>query len=203
MGVMTKSMLWTSVFLLGSAVAIAGCGGDDDDSGDAGGVGTGGIGAGTGGVGTGTGGTTGTGGMTGGTGGMTSTSMPVPCGANMCSAPSLGGGIPGLMLAQPCCVDQTAGTCGTMSGGTCMPPPTPDPDCPMVTVFTSTMPACCAANNLCGVDASMLGMGCIDFDMVRNGPGGMLITPPPATTCDGVPVGDEDGGAPTDNDAGQ
>jgi hypothetical protein len=203
MGVMTKSMLWTSVFLLGSAVAIAGCGGDDDDSGDAGGVGTGGIGAGTGGVGTGTGGTTGTGGMTGGTGGMSSV-MSVACGANTCMGAGGGMTIPGIMLAAPCCVDMTAGTCGTMQAGVCTPPPAADPDCPTVSVIGMTMASCCAAGNLCGIDASMLGMGCVDFDMVRASPFGAILMPPPATTCDGMPVaGEDDGGAPSGNDGGQ
>jgi hypothetical protein len=196
MSVMTKSMLWTSVFLLGSAVAIAGCGGDDDDSGDAGPVGTGGVGAGTGGVGTGTGGTTGTGGVGTGTGGTTSTGS-IMCGTATCMAPGFGG----MTFGTPCCVDATAGTCGVQAmDGTCPPPPVSDPRCPGATLGPITVASCCTADNQCGFDASMLMMGCIDLASVASSQLGAILMPPAPRSCDGT---GDDGGAPTDNDAGQ
>lgn len=195
MGVMTKSMLWTSVFLLGSAMVIASCGGGDDDSQpDAGG--TGGIGVGTGGVGTGTGGTTGTGGMTGGTGGSTSTGT-VMCGTATCMPLAFGG----MTLAQACCADATAGTCGTlgMDGTTCTPPAMSDPRCPGAMLGPITVASCCTASNQCGYDASMLGMGCLDLAAVKASQLGAVLNPPAPRTCDGS---GDDGGAPTGNDGG-
>jgi len=194
---MNKRMWWTWVVLV--SVTLAGCSSDDsgDDDAPAGGVGgsaggTAGVGGSTGGA----GGMSGAGG-TGGAGG-TMAAMPVPCGTATCQP--VGGGImfPGLPLPRACCADEAMGTCGTMpaSGGTCMPPLQADPRCPVV---MSSLPvpliSCCTADNMCGLDGSALGMGCVDFGTVAGGPLGMILMVPAPVTCDGMPVGgDEDAG---------
>lgn len=87
------------------------------------------------------------------------------------------------------------GTCGTMSGTTCAPPPMPDPRCPMVSVLGMSMASCCAPNGMCGLDASLLGMGCVDYATASASTGGLIMTPPPVA-CDEAGDGGtaEDGG---------
>lgn len=126
---------------------------------------------------------------------------PVECGSAMCSAPMLPGGmgIPGgIALSMPCCADEAKGTCGSMSGTTCMPPPAPAPNCPAPPSFGGfTLTACCVeATQICGIDASMAGMGCVDLGGLGGaipglGGGGMT-----QTKCDGTPVAPPVAGAP-------
>jgi hypothetical protein len=51
---------------------------------------------------------------------------------------------------------------------------------------------------MCGLDASMLGRGCVDFDTVRMGMFGMILPVPMASVCDPSLVmdagADDDGG---------
>jgi hypothetical protein len=193
---MNKRMWWTWVVLV--SVALAACSSDDSGDDDAPAAGVGGSAgvAAVGGSTAGAGGSSGAGG-TGGAGG-TMAAMPIPCGTATCQP--VGGGfmLPGLPLPRACCADEAMGTCGTMpaSGGTCMPPLPADPRCPMA---TSSLPipliSCCTATNMCGLDGSALGMGCVDFATVAGGPLGMLLMIPAPVTCDGMPVGgDEDAG---------
>ena len=188
---MNKRLWWCSVVLIVASVALAACGGDDGGNEPTAGTGAvAGTGAGVGGA-SGASGTSGASGM-GGAGGTTA--QPVPCGTTTCQP--LGGGLAGMLpgglgaaIPPPCCADEAMGICGTMSGGTCMPPPMPDARCPSRMFFGMMIASCCTAGNICGVNASQLGLGCID-------PG--MFTGMPGMSCDGTTpdagTDDEDGG---------
>jgi len=181
-----------------SAIAV-GCG-DDDDSGntsDAGDSGSAGEDAGNDGGG---GGAPGTGGRTGGTGGMTMTAMPVKCGTSMCQSPG-GGLIPPGFLAAACCADEAKNQCGSMMGGMCKPPPPVDTSCPSIMIpVVGSVGSCCAGNGMCGLDGSLLSMGCVDYEMVKSALGvlGGVITLPEAQKCGDM---DQDAAAMGDLDA--
>jgi hypothetical protein len=168
-----------------SAIAV-GCGDDDDsgntsDAGDGGPVADAGNDAG--------GSKPGTGGMSGGTGGTTMTATGVKCGSTTCMPPGAGlipGGIPGGLGGMACCVDDANGTCGTMMGSMCVPPPPVDPSCPTINFpILGAMGSCCADNGMCGADGSPLGMGCVDYEMVTKALGvlGGLLTLPDPQKC--------------------
>lgn len=189
---MNKRLWWTWVVLV--SVTLAACSSEDngDDDTPIAGVGGGGgasgstAGAGAGGASGGAGGASG--------GGGTAAPMPITCGTTTCPDP-LGGMMLPIPLPRPCCADEAMGTCGTMpaAGGACMPPIPADPRCPTVS-GPIPVTSCCTADNLCGLDGSMLGMGCVDFATVAAGfLGGILMVPAPVT-CDGMPIGDADGG---------
>ncbi|MFI5307530.1 MAG: hypothetical protein ACHQ53_09270 [Polyangiales bacterium] len=142
---------------------------------------------------------------------MTMTAMPVPCGSNTCQPPaSLGdfaGGLGGMAAgglgglgggggAMACCVDQSTGQCGMSMGGTCNPPPTPDPRCPSLNVFGMMIAGCCISD-MCGVDASALGMGCAENGgakaaLAATGLGGFIMIPD-AQACDASGAGHDAG----------
>jgi hypothetical protein len=183
--------------VLAAGLALSGCGGDDgggDEDVDSGTPGTGGGGGmGSGGMGT---GGMGTGGM--GTGGMAATS--IPCGPMTCTDP-LGGMMLPIPIPLPtvCCVDETMGICGSMmAGGACMEPPPSDPRCPTVTAPLPglTLTSCCTSTGLCGLDASLLSMGCIDFATIAGGTFGAFLPVPAETVCDAslMDAGTEDAG---------
>jgi hypothetical protein len=163
---------------------------------------TGGTGAGGTTTGVGTGGATGTGGMTGAV-----TVKNIPCGDTKCASTdtSMSGGMAAgggmFMFAQVCCADAATSTCGTvaMADGSCQKPAMSDPRCP--TAFGGAVAACCV-NNLCGIDGSLQGRGCVDLGalaaMFGNIPAqfrAMFMFPDPRT-CDGTPLpgAGEDGG---------
>jgi hypothetical protein len=156
---------------------------------------------------------------------MTMTAEPVPCGSTMCQPPSsplaaLGGAIPGLgaltsALPMPvaCCLDSTAGTCGLAmtKGATCEPRATADTRCPSVDLGQFMAIAgnmgfgCCTSDNLCGIDGSVFGRGCIEDAeagaMLQSAGLGGFIMVPDARQCDGTLIvpdagitGDFDGG---------
>lgn len=105
----------------------------------------------------------------------------VACGPARCETPQ----VPGIMLLPACCADPSTGTCGTMSGGACMRPPPAAPNCPIPQALGITFRACCVTStNLCGVDASILGMGCVSISSI---PG--LEGQDPMTRCDGTRFG--------------
>jgi hypothetical protein len=206
------------VVALSCALAL-GCGGSSKDSdadkkNDAGGSGKGGAGKdGSGGTSDGSGGTSsGTGGMTaGGTGGMGGGAIVknVKCGPKVCAGvdPASGmmmiGGMAGFRLADTCCADESAGTCGAVNSTdmTCQPPPATDSDCPML----MGTPGCCAENNECGIDASLFGRGCVSLVTIS----GMIPAQfratlgfPDPVDCDGKPIAMDAGMMSTDEDAG-
>jgi hypothetical protein len=57
------------------------------------------------------------------------------------------------------------------------------PQLPAVQGFTFT--SCCQADSTCGVDASSLNRGCMSYAAFKKF---FNFAPPPATTCDGVPI---------------
>lgn len=73
-----------------------------------------------------------------------------------------------------------------------MAPSPSDPRCPQVASPLATIPlrSCCAANQMCGLDASMFGMGCVDFATLASQPVGTFLMLPSPTPCDD----DEDAG---------
>ncbi|HKU42499.1 MAG TPA: hypothetical protein VJR89_30285 [Polyangiales bacterium] len=88
------------------------------------------------------------------------------------------------MLPPACCADQATSTCGTVSGATCLPPPPAAPNCPTAALGGITFRTCCIADTqLCGIDASSIGMGCVP---IGNIPG--LDADIPKTRCDGTRV---------------
>jgi hypothetical protein len=102
----------------------------------------------------------------------------VPCGTTgkTCTAftvPFVGA------LSTPCCADQATATCGSLMGTMCMPPPAVDMRCPAPTVLGMVTMPCCTASGMCGIDASLAGMGCLDLSGLGMG------TP---QRCDGTPL---------------
>jgi hypothetical protein len=192
---MNKRVSWSWVLLVVSSVALVACSGDD--SGEEPIAGTGGGASGVGGA-SGLGGAGGTGGASG-TGGAGGAPASIPCGTATCTNLMLPFPLP-IPLPAACCANEAMNQCGTMmAGGACMPPAPGDPNCPMV---TSPLPipltSCCAPNGMCGLDASALGMACVDFDTVRSGPFGAFLPVPAATVCDPSLIDD----AGVDEDAG-
>jgi hypothetical protein len=59
-----------------------------------------------------------------------------------------------------CCIDATANRCGYLVYGTCTPPAPTAPKCPKTGV-SAVAPCCVASSNVCGVDATPYGMGCV------------------------------------------
>lgn len=189
---MHKQTWWMAVVVLG-ALSLLGCSKKTATSTpDAGKVAVG-----TGGTSSGIGGASGSSAGAGGTAGrapMTSIAQNVPCGDNMCagSAPTmvsmtLG---PNFMVAQPCCLDMASGKCGSVQTDmSCMGSPPPDPNCPAL--FMGLLTGCCATGNLCGVDATLMGRGCVDLKTVGTmipAQARSFITVPSPLNCDGTPV---------------
>jgi hypothetical protein len=93
------------------------------------------------------------------------TGTAVACGAFICAGPQLS--VPGVTLPPPCCVDAARGTCGTLANnGVCLPPPPPDPRCPSALVFGVELNGCCTFAGFCGIDATVIGAGCLDPSML-------------------------------------
>ena len=82
----------------------------------------------------------------------------VPCGMTHCLPPE------GSDL-EPCCMAPFESKCGVKSGNTCAEAPKPPPTgCPTIPPFMGlTFAACCTMDGQCGVDLTMLGMGCLDL----------------------------------------
>lgn len=169
---------WCTAVALAGLVSVFGCGGDEGSTpqgqgyaGFGGGVATAGVGGGV------------------ATAGTTGAAGPVACGTTMCSTPALPPGLP-IMPLPACCANPATSTCGSVSGGMCMAPPAAAPNCPAPMFFGMTLRACCATGNVCGIDASMLGMGCINASAIPGqGAGrpvtmcdGTVVQPPPTTT---------------------
>jgi hypothetical protein len=107
---------------------------------------------------------TGTGGMGApAAGGMGVTVPGILCGDVPCpqTIMPVGQPIPGVSLALGCCADVATSRCGTLSTSMmlCEAPPATEPRCPMAL----GRPGCCAGANMCGVDASPEGMGCVEI----------------------------------------
>lgn len=189
-------------------IAALGCGSDDGGGSSGSGAGAGGAGgatagngaaSGAGGAGSGASGSTatgqaGAGGATAGAGGSTAVA-PVMCGTATCAPDPMAS-----RFLRPCCVDEAAGTCGTMiafgGAGTCNVPIPPDLRCPTVMASTFTIPGCCTDMNRCGI--SIPGMAtCLSLDeaaMIAAGDGGVAdggmptntfaVDLPPPQACD-------------------
>jgi hypothetical protein len=130
--------------------------------------------------------------------------------------------LPGLPIAAACCADAPSKTCGSISSttGMCEAPPAVDTRCPGFMGFAS---GCCVNNDLCGINASLMGRGCFELGALRMmfgtllGPGGMagasgagaageaggvagragggeFIRLPNPVHCDGTPVTPPDAG---------
>jgi hypothetical protein len=156
-------------------------GGVDGTGGSTGGVGgTGGSTGGVGGTGGSTGGVGGTGGSTGGTGGRAgsggtagSDAGPgaIMCGVSICRPvfSSLAGTLP------PCCPSDTPNVCGAIIAvvGTACFTATPgvvDSKCPPLQTPNVPLPGCCRPNGMCGIDMSVVGLGCNDPTLVGAAP---------------------------------
>jgi hypothetical protein len=119
---------------------------------------------------------------TGGSAGTGSSPVQVLCGSNVCTSPfTMPLPIP---VPMPCCYDPFLGECGTSSnGGVCRAVSPPDPRCPQVASPVLALTSCCAANQMCGLDASMFGMGCVDFATLASQPIGSFLMLPSPTPC--------------------
>lgn len=142
----------------------------------------------------------------------------VECGSKTCTGTTLM-----QFSSKPCCFDEEEELCSVFpvtGGDVCPAPAMVNENCPSVTILGQMPKPCCTADNHCGIDATMLGMGCADL----GSPGlAMLpVTLPPPQTCDGellepatpAPVdagkpattgdaGKTDAGAATTTDAGK
>jgi len=93
---------------------------------------------------------------------MPSSAVPagsVGCGSNVCEMRAD-------LTGAPCCLDMFSGTCGYKNAlmQCVQAPPPPPPGCPMLpTVPFVTLTSCCTSKGECGIDESMLGMGCINY----------------------------------------
>ena len=103
----------------------------------------------------------------GGAGGKTSTNTgaggapagTVPCGSKFCATPEG-------QTAAPCCIAPLDSKCGIMGPlGCTVPPPPPPKECPMLPSIGGffQLMGCCTAAGECGVDWSMLSMGCKNY----------------------------------------
>ena len=212
----------TAALFLGSMAGV-GCGGDDDTTGSGGSGGSGGSAA-TGGSGGGKGGSGGSGGATGGTGGTAGADaggkggtagadagsdgpVTMTCGTRIC-APIIT--MVGLTLPA-CCPMGEMNACGgtvAQAGGACITatPGTPDSSCPAITGQAIPLPGCCRPNGLCGINFSILGLGCTDPTPLGGngmqacgGDGGM---PPADTGTPDMGGGDTGGGDTGTGDTG-
>jgi hypothetical protein len=200
--------LLTTYFAAVMCAAALGCGDDSDDKTSDAGVTAGKSGGG------------GSGGASGNTSaaGAPAPPPPVPCGANTCTpAPSpltgligmFGGGaaIPGLPMSVACCLEESTGTCGTAAseGATCEPPATPDARCPGFSLgalgaaaggaaLGNLSQGCCTSSNMCGLDGSIFGRGCVENGEAKAmlGPLSTFLTVPGSMACD-APAADDAG----------
>jgi len=138
----------------------------------------------------------------------TTAAAAVECGDNTCAPSPLAGSIPMLGGAvTPCCFDEDEGICSVMTAvnPTCAAPAKLDERCPASTVFGNSVAGCCTADNHCGLDSTMLGMGCRDLadPQVRMFIQGL----PNPQTCDGeeipLPAAPDAGKPATTGDAGK
>ena len=123
---------------------------------------------------------------------MTTTPQPVQCGSTTCNPPS---GSPVTALSACCLPDNSCGGTfgaglgmfggGGDAGAPCLStsPGTPDTSCPSQSAMGFSLPGCCTAAGMCGIDLSMAGLGC-------NSASALAALAPPGT----VPA--SDGGAP-------
>jgi hypothetical protein len=96
----------------------------------------------------------------------TSASSAVPagsvgCGSNVCAQRTD-------LTGAPCCLDMFGGVCGYKNAlQQCVQAPKPaPPECPMLPTIPGgfiTLVGCCTTKGECGIDESMLGMGCINY----------------------------------------
>jgi hypothetical protein len=114
----------------------------------------------------------------------------VACGNTSCASDPLLGG-----LIAACCADASTSTCGTVApDGACSPPAQSDPRCPSVNFMGAFMLAsCCTADDQCGIDASMFGLGCMSLGQAGGSFGGAGILPA-ARACDSTDAGPADAG---------
>ena len=165
-----KSWKWFGVLVLGATLAM-GCGGDDDDGDSNTEEETAGKG--------------GSGNEDAGTGLPNLPEGAVACGKDIC------------MLedgeeATLCCFDEFSAKCGMKQGtmgNTCVMRVTSDKRCPSVAVGGGmfTLPSCCTADNMCGINAGVFtgGMTCTELSMAAMDPRGMgMIMFPPPKACD-------------------
>ena len=115
-----RELRWVASGLLG-AFAVGGCGSNDGSGGNGSSGGASQIGS-FGGAPSGAGGAPAVGGVSVASGGASAPSATVPCGPRSCFA--VMSPFPGAPALTPCCVDASAGVCGTLSplGGTCVVP---------------------------------------------------------------------------------
>jgi len=134
-----------------------------------------------------------------GAGGSTSVSLnPLTCGSSTCqSLPAIASlGLPDGV--QACCTEAGADNeCGVVQGGSCVSLLANPPGCPQFTQSGGRATPCCLPNNVCGVDATAFGQGCVPLDTAKEllGALSVLLAGVEATTCDGQPVTGSEGAA--------
>jgi hypothetical protein len=167
-----KSWKWFGVLVLGATLAM-GCGGDDDDDGDKdapteeGEAGDNGSNP------------------DAGTGLPELPEGAVACGKTTCELEEG-------ETATLCCFDEFSAKCGMkqgMTGNACVMRVMSDNRCPSVAVAGGmfTLPSCCTADNMCGINAGVFtgGTSCTELGMAAMDPRGMgMITFPAPKACD-------------------
>jgi hypothetical protein len=118
---------------------------------------------------------------------------PPSCGPVTCGGPEIE--VSGITPLPSCCADEAEGVCGTVRNGACHPPPEVDWTCPSATVEGMGEMMGCCIEGACGVDATVVGLGCAALD----DPDLLVIYPdsPIPRACEsswGGPGGGADGG---------
>jgi len=126
-----------------------------------------------------------------------------------------GAAVPGLPMAVACCLDESASKCGTAAaeGAMCEAPAVPDSRCSGFSLgalgaaaggaasgLGALAQGCCTPNNMCGLDGSIFGRGCVENNEARSMLSaiplvGTLLMVPPARACDAPPPAGDDAGA--------
>lgn len=165
-----EKRIWCMAVVVVGGLSLLGCGKKTSDAGTDAGSGGATASAGSGASGASGGGAAGSSGRAGGAGTGT-VAKNVDChpagGTFKCAGSSGGLMVPGLSFAETCCADPATMTCGAVNMMTkaCDAPPAPEPRCP--SPFMGIASSCCTADNLCGVDASLMGRGCLDFGSLQ------------------------------------
>jgi hypothetical protein len=125
------------------------------------------------------------------------------CGSMMCVPPS-----GGMFPLTACCLPgggcgASFGSMGGDAGPACISTAagTPDPSCP-ASASAMGMPSCCSATGVCGVDLSMLGLGCNPLSVFGAAAGGGTSPPQRCGDAAAGPVPDAGSGSVPDADAG-
>jgi hypothetical protein len=88
------------------------------------------------------------------------------CGSSLCRVAVGGEG-----LVKACCFDEATNTCGfksSYSRNQCILASARDRQCPSLAILGVDAPGCCTAYGKCGIDGSVVGMGCLELAAIAS-----------------------------------